>query len=53
LSPGIGMWGIHAVILMLTVLMFYRRMALFSLSRVLANKRPPPDPGAADGRGAG
>ncbi len=53
LSPGIGMWGIHAVILMITVLMFYRRMALFSLSRVLANKRPPPDPGAADGRGAG
>jgi lipopolysaccharide export system permease protein len=53
LSPGIGMWGIHAVILMITVLMFYRRMALFSLSRVLANKRPPPDPGTADGRGAG
>ena len=53
LSPGIGMWGIHAVILMITVLMFYRRMALFSLSRVLASKRPPPDPGTADGRGAG
>jgi len=53
LSPGIGMWGIHAVILIITVLMFYRRMALFSLSRVLANKRPPPDPGTADGRGAG
>ena len=53
LSPGIGMWGIHAVILMITVLMFYRRMSLFSLSRVLANKRPPPDPGTADERGAG
>lgn len=53
LSPGIGMWGMHAVILMITVLMFYRRMALFSLSRVLANKRPSPDPGTGDGRGAG
>jgi lipopolysaccharide export system permease protein len=53
LSPGIGMWGMHAVILMITVLMFYRRMALFSLSRVLASKRPPPDPGTGDGRGAG
>jgi len=53
LSPGIGMWGIHAVILMITVLMFYRRMALFSLRRVLASKRPPPDPSPANGRGAG
>jgi lipopolysaccharide export system permease protein len=43
LSPAIGLWGIHTVILVITVLMFYRRMTLFSLSRVLANKRPPPD----------
>ena len=45
LSPGIGLWGIHAVMLMITVLMFYRRMTLFSLRRLLADKRPAPDPG--------
>jgi len=33
LSPGIGLWGIHAVMLAITLLMFYRRMTLFSLSR--------------------
>jgi lipopolysaccharide export system permease protein len=35
LSPGIGLWGIHAVMLILTVLMFYRRMTLFSLRRTI------------------
>lgn len=40
LSPGIGLWGIHAVMLAITALMFYRRMALLSLRRVLAKKRP-------------
>lgn len=35
LSPGIGLWGIHAVMLTITLLMFYRRMTLFSLRRVL------------------
>lgn len=33
LSPGIGLWGIHAVMLAVTALMFYRRMTLFSLRR--------------------
>jgi lipopolysaccharide export system permease protein len=36
LSPGIGLWGIHALMLTITVLMFYRRMTLFSLRRLLA-----------------
>jgi lipopolysaccharide export system permease protein len=33
LSPGIGLWGIHAFMLIVTALMFYRRMTLFSLRR--------------------
>lgn len=40
LSPGIGLWGIHAVMLAITALMFYRRMALFSLRRILVKKHP-------------
>lgn len=40
LSPGIGLWGIHAVMLAITALMFYRRMALFSLRRIWVKKRP-------------
>ncbi len=35
LSPGIGLWGIHAAILALTMLLFYRRMTLFSLRRAI------------------
>ncbi len=35
LSPGIGLWGIHALMLMIAVLMFHRRMSLFSLRRML------------------
>ncbi|MCR4304391.1 MAG: LPS export ABC transporter permease LptF [Gallionella sp.] len=35
ISPAAGLWGIHTVMLMITVLMFYRRMTLFSLRRVL------------------
>lgn len=38
LSPGIGLWGIHTVILVITALMFYRRQALFSMRRILATK---------------
>lgn len=34
LSPGIGLWGIHALMLSVTVLMFFRRMTLFSLRRM-------------------
>lgn len=35
LSPGVGLWGIHAVALAVTVLLFYRRNTLFSFRRVL------------------
>lgn len=35
LSPGIGLWGIHALMLTVTALMFYRRMTLFSLWRMI------------------
>lgn len=35
LSPGIGLWGIHALMLAVTALMFYRRMTLFSLWRMI------------------
>lgn len=35
LSPGIGLWGIHALMLAITALMFYRRMTLFSLWRMI------------------
>jgi lipopolysaccharide export system permease protein len=43
LSPGVGLWAIHAAMLTLTVLMFYRRMTLFSSSRWLAKSQPHPD----------
>jgi lipopolysaccharide export system permease protein len=35
LSPAIGLWGIHAVMLTIVVLMFFRRMTLFSLRRAV------------------
>jgi lipopolysaccharide export system permease protein len=34
LAPGIGLWGIHALILVITALLFYWRMTLFSWRRV-------------------
>ena len=40
LPPGIGLWGIHALMLAIAALMFYYRMTLFSLRRVFA-KEPP------------
>ncbi len=40
LAPGIGLWGIHGVMLTLTLLMFYRRMTLFSPSRWLGKGKP-------------
>jgi len=43
LSPGIGLWGIHAAMLAITVLMFYRRIMLFSLRRLLTNYRSRPE----------
>jgi lipopolysaccharide export system permease protein len=39
LSPGIGLWGIHAVMLAITAAMFYRRITLFSLYKVITKKR--------------
>ncbi|OGS92161.1 MAG: LPS export ABC transporter permease LptF [Gallionellales bacterium GWA2_60_18] len=38
LSPGVGLWGIHAAMLAVTGLMFYRRMVLFSLRRRVGAK---------------
>ena len=35
ISPGIGLWGIHALMLLVTALLFYWRMTLFSLRRAL------------------
>jgi lipopolysaccharide export system permease protein len=34
LSPGIGLWGIHALMLLITAMLFYWRMSLFSWRRV-------------------
>lgn len=34
MSPGIGLWGIHVLMLLITVLLFYWRMTLFSFRRV-------------------
>ena len=48
LSPGIGLWAIHAAMLMLTLLMFYRRMTLFSLNRWLAKSQPHPEASSLD-----
>jgi lipopolysaccharide export system permease protein len=41
LSPGIGLWGIHAVMLTVTLLMFYYRMSLSPLRRWQARGRSP------------
>lgn len=41
ISPGAGLWGIHTAMLAITVLMFYRRMTLFSLRRVFAKEHAP------------
>jgi lipopolysaccharide export system permease protein len=40
ISPGAGLFGIHSAMLVITALMFYRRMALFSPQRMWAKKRP-------------
>jgi lipopolysaccharide export system permease protein len=39
LSPGIGLWGIHAAMLTITVMMFYYRMTLFSLRKGIAKRQ--------------
>ena len=43
LSPGIGLWGIHALMLLVTVLMFQRRMMLFSWRRLFGKGRVQPE----------
>ena len=43
MSPGIGLWAIHVFMLGVTLLVFYRRMTLFSLRRRLTTKRPDSD----------
>ncbi len=35
LSPGLGLWGIHALMLVVAAFLFYRRLSLFSWRRVL------------------
>ena len=42
LSPGIGLWGIHFAMLAVTLLMFYRRMTLFSLRKGFAKAHSRP-----------
>jgi lipopolysaccharide export LptBFGC system permease protein LptF len=39
LPAMIGMWGIHILMLTITVMMFYRRMMLFSTQRSYAKVR--------------
>ncbi len=50
LSPGAGLWGIHTAMLIVTVLMFYRRMTLFSLHRMVSTRHPSGH--SASGKGA-
>lgn len=40
ISPVMGLLGVHVLMLVLTGLMFYRRMTLFPLRRWLASMRP-------------
>ena len=48
LSPGIGLWGIHFAMLAVTLLMFYRRMTLFSLRKGFAKAHARPrSPGSS------
>jgi lipopolysaccharide export system permease protein len=52
LSPGVGLWGIHAVMLFIMVMMFYWRMALLSLRRLRMKERPHPNLLPPTGEGA-
>jgi lipopolysaccharide export system permease protein len=38
ITPGVGLWGIHIAMLIVTLLMFYRRMTLFFLRKGLAKQ---------------
>lgn len=40
ISPGVGLWGVHVLMLAVTVVMFYRRMTLFSLRSAMPKWRP-------------
>jgi lipopolysaccharide export system permease protein len=35
ISPALGLWGIHSAMLILVAILFYWRMSLFSIRRVL------------------
>ncbi len=35
MSPGIGLWGLHALMLLITALLFYKRVTLLSWRKVL------------------
>ena len=35
ISPALGLWGIHSVMLAMVIMLFYWRMSLFSMRRVL------------------
>ena len=48
ISPGAGLLGIHTLMLAITVLMFYRRMTLFSLRRLKSKDYSDPDQPAAE-----
>jgi lipopolysaccharide export system permease protein len=49
LSPGIGLLGVHTLMLGVTVLLFYRRMTLSPLHRRFAKKSIPAIPSSAPG----
>ena len=35
LAPGIGLWGLHVLMFGLVLVLFYRRVSLFSLRRLV------------------
>lgn len=42
LSPGVGLWGIHVLMLFVVVVMFQRRLMLFSWRRLFGKSRAQP-----------
>jgi lipopolysaccharide export system permease protein len=44
LAPGIGLWGIHTLMFGVVILMFYRRMTLFSTHRIKRALSPATSP---------
>jgi len=35
LAPGVGLWGLHALMLGVVLVLFYRRLSVFSIRRRL------------------